>query len=249
MNRFRAGLIDRTICVSDSIRKRLVEEYGFSAQKTIAVSNGVDLDHFRVAPRDQGGTGTSPPGPELTIVCVSRMVARKRIADLLEAFAPIAARYPRCRLSIVGSGPEIDRLRARSSELGIDASVEFVGFVEDVRPFLAKGALFVTASENEGLPLSLLQAMASGLPCIATDIPGHRDVIVHGQNGLLVAVKSVPELAAAMEYLLTHEEQRRQLGERGRTTVEQQFDADENMGKIASEVVIGMNNLLQGGDN
>ena len=129
-------------------------------------------------------------------------------------------------------------LRSRSVELGLGETVRFVGHVEDVRPYLEIAGLFVLSSEKEGLPLVLAEAMAYGVPCIATDVGGNREIIAHGHTGLVVESGSSEQIAQAIDYLLTHPEERIRMGSEARSRVEEHFGLDETMDKLA-KVLIG----------
>jgi glycosyltransferase involved in cell wall biosynthesis len=110
---------------------------------------------------------------------------------VLEALALVSRKHRRCRCLIVGRGPLEDELRAKSRELGLSESVRFLGFSEDVRPYLETADVYVSASEKEGLPLALVEAMACGLPTVVTDISGHSEAVLQGRTGFLVPPSSV----------------------------------------------------------
>jgi glycosyltransferase involved in cell wall biosynthesis len=179
-------LVDKTICVSDAIRQRLVDEYGFPADKTVTILNGVDLSRFGSTNGNnrQGIAGNVNIGDhEPIIVCVSRLVPVKRVDLLLDAFSLVLKEHPSSKCLIVRSGRLEEQLRAKSIELGIAAAVRFTGFAEDVRPYLEMSDIYVSASDREGLSISLIEAMAYRLPCIATNIGGHNEIVLHGHNG------------------------------------------------------------------
>jgi glycosyltransferase involved in cell wall biosynthesis len=234
-------LVDKTICVSNAVRERLTSEYGYPANRTVTIPNGVDLRRFGSR---NGNNGRSTKGSldlghhEATIVCVSRLALRKRIDILLDAFSMVLQAHPSCKCLIVGSGPAEEKLRAKSIELGVAASVSFVGFAEDVRPYLEISDIYVSASEKEGLPVAVTEAMAYGLPCVVTNIDGHNEVVLHGHNGLLVTLGSAEELAEAIKYLLVSKEERERMGINGRKRVEEFFNADKTMTKI-KDVLLG----------
>lgn len=114
--------------------------------------------------------------------------------------------------------------RAQSIERGLVGVVQFVGHVEDVHPYLELADLFLLSSENEGLPLVLGEAMAYGIPCIATDVGGTKEIILYGQTALLVKPRSPEQLAEAIEYLLAHPEERYHMGINGLRRVHEHFN-------------------------
>jgi glycosyltransferase involved in cell wall biosynthesis len=236
-------LVDKTICISDAVRERLVGEYGFSADKTVTIPNGVDLRCFDPPNgRDCQGMRQSldPFRDGVVIVCASRLVPRKRIDILLEAVSLVIKKHPSCKCLIVGSGPSEEQLRARSIELGLSAAVSFTGFAEDVRPYLEMSDVYVSSSDREGLGVSVIEAMAYRLPCIVTNIAGHNEVVSHGDNGLLVTPGSAEALAEAIEYLIVHREERKRMGTNGRGRVEGLFSADNTIAKIKDVLLTGL---------
>ena len=142
-----------------------------------------DLKQF-TDPTD--GPATARTRDDVVLLCVSRLVPRKRVDVLVDAFAAIADKFPNARCVIVGSGPEEAPLRARCEALGVSSRVEFAGFAQDVRFFLLSSDIYVSPSEREGLPLTILEEMAVGLPCVVTDIGGNNELVVHEATGLLV---------------------------------------------------------------
>jgi glycosyltransferase involved in cell wall biosynthesis len=231
-----AGMLcNRTICVSYAIRERLVHEYGFSPERTVTIANGVDLKYYDMA--DQKGLNQENPylnfDPNKTvIVCLARLVPRKRIDVLLEALSLLTKDGISYKCLIVGSGPLESELRERPGVLGISEHVDFVGYAGDVRPYLSMANIYVAPSDKEGLPLTLIEAMASGLPCIATNIAGHNEVVINGSTGLLIPPGAPREMAEAIKYLMTHKEERIRMGFNGRKRVEDFFDIENSMAGI-----------------
>jgi glycosyltransferase involved in cell wall biosynthesis len=107
-----------------------------------------------------------------------------------------------------------------------------VGFNEDVRPFLEASDVFVSPSDQEGFGLSLVEAMAYSLPCVASNIGGHNEIVVQEDTGFLVKPGSVEELAQAIKYLIIHREERCRMGRNGRRRVQERFDLETSMEAI-----------------
>jgi glycosyltransferase involved in cell wall biosynthesis len=207
----------------------------------MTIFNGVDLKHFNSraynSAKDMDSLRASTSlGP--IIVCVARLSRQKRIDILLEALSLVRVSHPACKCIIVGSGPLEGELHAHSTRLGLAAIVDFVGHVEDVRPYLQKADLFVLSSEREGLPLSLGEAMAHGVPCIATDVGGNREIIAHGNTGLIVEPGSPEQLAQAIDYLLVHPEERSRMAANGKRRVQEHFNIDKTMKRLI-DVLVG----------
>ncbi len=233
--RLAGSLIDKTICVSTAVRDRLINVYGYPPHKTVTIPNGVDIKHFGCISRTRRKSirtslGLAPH--DTTFVCVARLVPRKRVDILLDAFAIVSRKHSSGKCLIAGSGPIENELRARCLDLGLSSSVTFLGFAEDIRPYLEAADVYVSASEREGLPLALPEAMTYGLPAVVTDISGHNDVVLHGDTGLLITPGSVHALSEALEYLLVHKEERHRMGIRARKRVVESFSMDDGMKEI-----------------
>ena len=164
------------------------------------------------------------------VVSVGRLMEQKNHAQLIEAFADIAAQFPGFVLEIIGTGPLHDDLAYRIERLGLVGRVVLAGRVpnDSIVERTGDAALFVLPSLWEGFPNALIEAMAMGLPCIASDcsIGGPRELIEHGINGLLVKVGDKDELVSAMRQALSDAGFAEKLGESARAVVER-FDAHE----------------------
>ncbi len=228
---------DKIICVSDGIRRRLVEEYGYPKEKMVVILNGVNLSQFN-------GRGEMSVRKTLKIgefddvlVYIARLEQRKRVDVLLRAVALVLQAGHSCKCIIVGDGLLREALINQSLELGLSESVFFVGFAQNVRPYLAASNIYVATSEKEGSPLTLAEAMAAGLPCIASDIAGHNEVVVHGYNGLLFEVGSPESLASCIRNLLANRERQLAMGANSRKRAEEHFNNDDLMAKMRAIVL------------
>jgi glycosyltransferase involved in cell wall biosynthesis len=160
------------------------------------------------------------PSDVLVIGTVARFDAVKGLEVLLRA----VQRLPGVTLVLVGGGAEESRLRADAAVLGLGDRVRFLG-IGDGAPRLFRGwAMFVSASRREGLPLAILEAMACRLPVVASDVAGHREVVVPGTTGVLVPPDDPATLASAIARLLADGALRQRMGDAGRTRVVQHFD-------------------------
>lgn len=159
-----------------------------------------------------------------TIAFVGRLHAQKGVDTLLRALKRVLITDSASwRLELAGRGPLEQSLRAMASQLGVDNHVEFLGQVEDVQSLLARSDLFILPSLAEGMSNALLEAMAEGLPCIATDIPGNRDVIEHRENGLLVHPGDEQGLAEAILLMGRDEAMREKLGNNAARTAQERY--------------------------
>lgn len=228
-----------TICVSDAVRNRVVRDYGYPEKKTVTIPNSVDVKYFARG----AAIWNTPPiladaGRGPVAVCISLLVPVKRLDLLIQAMKKVTARFPQSRCVILGDGLLEGELRALVRELGLERNVLLAGRTNDVRPYLAAADLFVLSSEREGLPLSMLEAMAFGLPCVATDAGGNREVLRDGVNGLLVGIGSHEVLADAIGRLFADPEERARMGANARRIVEEEFEIEKCMARMTA-VILG----------
>ncbi len=165
---------------------------------------------------------------EKRIVMVARFHENKNHAMVMEVFKDaVAERFPDYKLVFYGDGPERSRLQRRAIQLGIEDRVEFKGNVQHVAEHIEKARLFILASDHEGMPNSLIEAMSLGLACISTDCPcgGPRDLITDGINGLLVPVGDKKAMGEAMVKVLENETFANNLGIAA-TKVQKRFAPD-----------------------
>jgi len=218
---------------SEKVKRQLVEGQGLPAQKIVTVLNGIDTAAFAAAAGTAGAASAAHQrkrrelgldGAAPLVGTVGRLAAVKDQATLLEAFAQVATRFPHARLLMIGDGPMRPSLEARAKALGIAPRVLFLGRRTDIAELLPLLDVFVLSSVSEGLPLTVLEAMACGVPVVATDVGGLREVVSDGQTGLLVPVKSPERLAQAVATLLGDAAGRRTMGETARRRAATQFD-------------------------
>ncbi len=176
------------------------------------------------AGRTQKGPASDRSGPR--VIAMGRLTKQKGFDLLLEAFARCRPHHANWRLCILGEGEERRSLETQASGLHIRDSVEMPGVVKDQDAQLACSDLFVLSSRYEGFPNALLEAMACGLPVIATDCPtGPAEIITHDENGLLVPAGDSTALAEAMQRLMSDADERRRLAARA-PEVRQRFSPE-----------------------
>ncbi|MER5563535.1 glycosyltransferase [Streptomyces sp. NPDC048491] len=161
------------------------------------------------------------------VVSIGRLHEEKGTDLLLDAWSEVAPRHPGWTLRIYGTGSDEEALRRQCTELGLDGSVEWMGRTDDPEGALQDGAVFTLASRGEGFPLSLLEAMATGVPCVAFDVaPGIREIIRDGEDGLLAPPGNTLIFARRLESLLADQELRDRLGDAARENI-QRYRTDE----------------------
>ena len=207
-------LTNRITCVSTSVASA-AGAAGIAPRENLTILlNGVAIPCLPSRrPRSSG----SP----FRWLAVGRLARVKDYPTLLRAFAALPGQPT---LQIAGSGPEEESLRKLAAELNLQNRVEFAGFHRDIQPLLANADAFVLSSLWEGLPISVLEAAAHGLPAVVTDGPGTRETIQPGTTGLIVPVGDAAALARAMaEVMAMPPDQRDQMGVNARQFVEANF--------------------------
>jgi len=203
--------------------------------RTRVIVNGVDAQQVRAtaarAPLSREALGLKPDA--LVLGTVARFDPVKRLDVLLRTLALLLPRVPEAQLLIVGDGPEREALRALARELDPGGRVVFAGAIPDAARVLPLVDLYVTAARREGLPLAVLEAMACGLPVLATEAPGHVDAVEHGVTGRLVPVDDAPRLAEGAADLLRDPALRARMGQAGRERVERYFRRARMIAEVA----------------
>lgn len=203
----------RFVCISHD-SAAVARRQGIPPRQLRVIHNGIDLTRFAF-------TGPAPTGPA---VLVARLAPEKGIDTLLDAAARIVAVQPDFRLWIAGDGPSRGELERQARTLGLDGVVRFLGTVHDVPGLLAGARLFVLPSLTEGVSLTLLEAMARGLPVVATAVGGTPEVVADAQTGCLVPPRDPQTLARAVQDLWTRPDSCARISVSGRNRVEIAFD-------------------------
>lgn len=221
LGRLTARLADRVVAPSRATARELEEDYG--ALDVAVVPNGVTLPERTVAARR--------PDAPFTVLYAGRLRTRKAVAVLLEAFARLRRRVPEARLVLVGDGDQRPALEARARELGIHEPGDTGGGVafEGARPHGAMPEYYRTAdvfclpSLYEGFPLAILEAMAAGLPVVATEVAGVPEAVADGVTGRVVPAEDAEALADALAELAGDPDRARAMGEAGRARAAAEF--------------------------
>jgi glycosyltransferase involved in cell wall biosynthesis len=179
--------------------------------------SGVDLERFSPAPL------LPPP---ITFLMIGRLIRDKGVREYVEAARRVHRAHPGARFQLLGPLDENpSAIRPRQLEAWREeGTVEYLGTTRDVRPFLARAHVLVLPSYGEGMPRSVLEAMAMGRAVITTDVPGCRETVEGGRNGLLVPVRDAGALAEGMLRLLADPGQLEPMGRQGRAMAEERFD-------------------------
>jgi glycosyltransferase involved in cell wall biosynthesis len=191
----------------------------------VVIVNGVDLDEMerRTAQSSIRRETLGFTTDDVVLGNISRFDPVKQIELLVETVQLLKPRLPHLILVLVGGGTDEERIRRLVFDRGLQQNVMFTGSLPDVAHMYPVFDLYIAASRKEGLPLSLVEAMAAGLPIVATDVPGHRDVVVHGETGLLVPGGDATALAKAIVSLVSDPARCKAMGEAGRRRTHKEF--------------------------
>jgi sugar transferase (PEP-CTERM/EpsH1 system associated) len=226
LRRAFAPLVTHFVTVSIELERWLVETVGVPARKVSRIPNGVDSRRFAVPRGEAARRALGVPGDALVVGTVGRLDPVKDQLTLLEAFARAGAAAGGRVLVIVGDGPCRAALAERAGRADLAGLVVLAGQREDVPLLLSGLDVFVLPSIMEGMCNTILEAMAAGLPVVATRTGGNPELVEHGVTGTLVPVGSVPPLAAAIDAYLADPHLRELHGKAGRQRVEERFSLE-----------------------
>ena len=233
------------VTISQYNRQMILEECGPSAgAKVIVIHCGVDMLVYQPSPAP---VNSASPGRPFNIFCVGTLHEVKGQTFLIEACRRLAERGISFACHLVGDGPDRPRLTRQAEEGGIADRVRFRGWLtrEEVRLALSEAdvvaapSVLARSGSREGIPVALMEAMASGVPVVASRLSGIPELVEDGKNGLLVEPADVEGLAGALERLQRDEELRHRLGTAGRDTVEREFNLRRNAGLLMQRFMNG----------
>jgi glycosyltransferase involved in cell wall biosynthesis len=222
------------LAVSDVVAATIGRTYRPRPGSIHEIPNGVDVARFRdVSDRAITRDRYAIPQDARVVITVAMLQTQKGHRDLIAAIAGIHPRIPGLQLLLVGDGPLRAELEGDVQARGLGDIVRFVGLTRDVPDLLAASDIFVLPSLWEGLPMALLEAMAAGLPAVATAVSGTAQVLEDGVSGLLVPPDDAAGLATAIESLIRDPGLASRLALAGRSRVEARFSVDEQARRYA----------------
>ncbi|MGI8992324.1 MAG: glycosyltransferase [Bryobacteraceae bacterium] len=219
---FRRGVVP--VAIAREVAATIRQVYGIDEGALIPY--GIPVRDYRRGPAS-GGEWRKREGfgeDELLCLCVGRLAPQKDHANLLNAFAAGPASHPRARLLLAGDGPLRAAIEEQAAALGLGGRVRFLGRRTDMPDVLSAVDLFVMASRWEGSPLSVMEAMAAGVPVIATSVGGLPELVEDGVSGLLVPPGDSATLASAIRRLLDNAGERASMGRFAATRAQERFD-------------------------
>ena len=192
------------VALSPKVRDTIVTFYGMKQEKVPMIYNGVDLG--KCCPKTQ--YGLEKPA---NLLHIGRFNEQKNHKGLLEAFAQVLKTHPDCRLNLIGDGELLEEVKGYVQTLGIQEKVEFLGNQSNIYPFLQQSDIFLLPSKFEGMPMTIIEAMGTGLPIVASAVGGVPDMLEDNVSGMLVSCDP-EQTAQAVRQLLDKNDLREKLG-------------------------------------
>lgn len=218
--------MDAHLAVAEAQRRYLVDVEGIPGERVHLIYNGVDAEQYRPAAPGECQAmrrELGVPGDALVLMAVGSLKPLKGFDALIRAATPVLRSRHDARLVLVGDGPQRDPLQALARGQGIADQVVFAGLRDDVHAVLRAADVLVLSSRTEVLPTVVLEAMATGLPVVATRVGGVPEIVEHERSAILASPDDESSLQAALERVVASPELRRTLGARGRAIVETRF--------------------------
>ncbi|MEH7356287.1 glycosyltransferase [Neobacillus drentensis] len=201
------------VSISPLVKKSVIEEYGFEENQVPMIFNGIDLNKY-IQKNDYTNKGI------INILHIGRFSEQKNHAGLLESFKIVHENVPNTKLRLIGLGNLEKVIKNKVKDLNLDGCVEFLGLKADVYPYLNEADIFILPSLWEGMPITLIEAMATGLPIVATAVGGVPDMIKDNKTGLLVDTNNA-QIAEALQKLIKDTNLRKEIGNAAKSTSEQ----------------------------
>jgi len=220
---------NKIIAVSNFTKRELLQYYKVKEDKISVIHNGVDVTKFQPTSnkrraKEELGLKTD----EIAILSVGRLYARKGLFTLIESIPAVTRRFPRAKFIISGKGQsnEMKKLVAHAEKLGVKDTILFTGYYPDKKlPMLYQAAdVFAFSTFYENLPFAVLEALATGLPVVTTNVGGIPEMIENGKNGFLVQPSNSRELSDRILYFLEHPSEASEIALCARKVIEERFD-------------------------
>lgn len=205
------GFVPIAIC--DFVKKTLMLDFGYSSDKVPVVRNGVNTINFPLKEKQCNEM--------IELVTTGTVYWIKNQMAIVQATEKLSLRHPNIHLTILGDGEDFERVREYVASHSLDKFISMPGRCNNVAEYLQHSDIYVSASLTEGLPLSILEAMSTGLPIVATDAGGTVDIVKNNVNGIIIPKDSGEALIDALEKMIVEREFREKCGDASRTTAEQ----------------------------
>ena len=234
LKKLNQHLIHKIIAVSEAVRERLIQERGIDSMKIRCIPNGVDSTHynknnFSVNLIEDLKSNFTFNKSTLLIGMIGALHRNKGYNYLLLAAKSIIKKHPNTKLIFIGEGDFREELEKITQHLNFKKNIEFLGYIEEVSPYYLIFDIFVLPSLVEGMPLCVLEAMAMGVPVIATAVDGSKELVLDGETGLLVQPKNETALSEAMEYMIENPEKVKEMANAGKRRIRDKYSLQRNI--------------------
>jgi glycosyltransferase involved in cell wall biosynthesis len=224
LNRRLAPLTDCFVTVCHWQRDYLISSQRLPPDRSLVIYNGIEPDLYRAREhRESVRRELGLPTEAVAVGLVGRLVPLKAHDLLLEAVVPLVDKHPNLRLLFVGSGPHLEQVRQKASDLGLERRVLFTGQRQDVPRLLQALDILAVPSRREAFPVTVLEGMAAGLPVVASRVGGIPEAVIDEGTGLLIRPGDEQSLSRALDRVIEQPELRRKLGEAARERVTEHF--------------------------
>jgi glycosyltransferase involved in cell wall biosynthesis len=229
VNRLLLSRRDRVAAVGNAVRQALIVNEGIPAERVEVIYNGIDLDVFdhKIQDRERARQEMGVGPDDFVVIQVARLDYLKDHPTAIRALERVCARNPLVRLVLVGEGPEREKIETEVRHRQLTEHVRFLGLRKDVSRLVPASDLFLLTSISEGIPLTLIEAMAAGIPVVSTRVGGVAEVVVDEQTGLLAPSEDDSALAEHILSLATDSTRRERMGEAGRQRAHSLFSEEK----------------------
>ena len=212
------------VIVLDHIMKAEAVSAKFPPERIVNMANGIDISSYVFTSSREDAKAALGHAGKVVVLFIGRLVVQKSLPTLLRAFRLAVQQNDNLHLLLVGSGPELEKLEGLADELGISAAVSFAGNQSDVGPYLNAADIFALPSETEGMSNALLEAMSSGLACLATPVGAAPVMLDHGRCGVLLPPGDISAWGDALMVLGSDASRRLELGRLARERARSEYD-------------------------
>ena len=209
---------DKIIAVSNDITYRLVRERSFPTHKLVTIHNGIEIPSLRNQFKDNK--------KEIIIGSAGRLVPVKDYKLMVSIANKICKKDSRVKFILAGEGPEKDNIISRIKDYGLDGKFELLGHVDNMEEFYTTIDIYLNTSIHEGIPVTILEAMAHAIPVIAPNVGGIPEIISHGKTGYLMTTRDPDAIADFINELIQHKENLRTVARISREKIEKDFSLD-----------------------
>jgi glycosyltransferase involved in cell wall biosynthesis len=228
-NRLLLERRDRIVGVGEAVRQALIHNEGIPPARVSVIYNGIDLAKYSWLCLDRVGMRKELKldANDFVIIQVARMDYLKDHATALRTAKRVASVNPNVRLVLVGEGPELEKVQELAQRLDLTGITRFLGVRKDVDRLLPAADMFLLTSISEGIPLTVIEAMAAALPVVATRVGGMGEVVIEGTTGFLAPAGDDAMLADRILHIVNNPEVRMRLGQAGSTRAQEMFSQEQ----------------------